>query len=177
MPCVLSHLPRSASSPQRTTSVSSLGISAVIGHVELDVATGRGRAFLESRQEPVLARGPVDRHVFRKHRNRKGGSGLPFGSGMLIVIVRSKTLSVARTDHLQTDGILARREHVFVGQHGFEPRLAAAIDLNRLDEQAPAQRCKGVEHRVDHARLQLAERGREPLAGHDRVLGRSDCSR
>ena len=101
----------------------------------------------------------------------RGGSGLPFGSAILIVIGSVEDAQVARTDHLQADGILARGEHVFVGQHGFESRLLSAIDLHRLDEQAPSQRSEGVEHRVDRAGLQLAERGREPLAGQDRVVG------
>ena len=54
--------------------------------------------------------------------------------------------------------------------------LPAAIDLHRLDEQAPAQRREGVEHGVDHAGLQLAEDvGRQSLAGQALILRAGDA--
>ena len=64
MPCPVSHLQSSGSLPQMATSQSTVRHVGGIGHVKFCFSAGGGNAFLERNQQPVFARGTVDRHFF-----------------------------------------------------------------------------------------------------------------
>jgi len=147
-----------------------------IGHVELGLTAGRRGVLLERRQEAVFARGAVDDDVLGKNRDRELRFRLALGIGDGDRDPSVEDANAARPHDLQPGRILTRHQYVFVGQHGFQAGLAPAIDLDRFDEQAPAQRVEGVEHRVDRAGLQFAEDRRgDALARKPLVLRARDA--
>ena len=70
----------------------------------------------------------------------------------------------ARAHHLDPHRILARLQHVLVGQHGLQAAGRLAIQVDRFGKQTPPQRIPAVEQAIDRAGLEVAEGGEQPLA-------------